>query len=751
MSKVTLVKSVVNDSLYGILVSNGDSVSAVAVDPSADQWTQWVNESVKSLEQISSSLGSTVYCEASKPATDNHLSSLEKNVDRSTFLAVKSLISEESLEYSGSHDGTSRRYVSMQFKSTDFPVSPSSLPINHFSPEARRAVLRYKVATKVSDNTKARLEYEVKKVRALWDPKLGPSGGYRCPPGTEFGGYITDRFGRGCTTGALRRVGAALGRAGRGIERIGEDRQLRRLARVERRTLRKKPGPSRAQRASMALERGARRLVGDWQPGDGGRTSRRNIPGRAPTSRTTVVRPAPRPKRVIVPQAGRPSRTQGARPRPKPIVQRASQARTRRERFALALERWADRILRGPNRQGTSTVPPRRPPAGGAAPSPRAKKRNVSQARRPAPNLRRPQPKRQNGVSIDSTKLTPSQKTKLRSRAVLEFQDVDSRWRRRLQLGPNDRVDPRDIADYIKKRQDAKRSEGYLGMLRADANDWDVLREFRKTGDVDLLNRVGPTRRKKMVDESGISGTGTKRPAPKPAVKKPAAKKPATKKPAPKKKPAAKKAPSKRTPAKKAPAKKPAAKKAPAKKTAPKKATPAKKAPAKKPVAKKAPAKKAPAKATPAKKAPAKKPAVKPTPAKKAPSQVTPKAKPGKKKTTTVAKAQPKKPTVKPKANMRSLRTTDDYAKAKKDQDTINRIQSDLVDKIVKQRNVDALRRQQEIIDQEVQRLNTVFRGDKTSDKNRAVALAGLDALKKRKQKVTQGLDMIAKADKERG
>lgn len=729
MSKITLVKSLSDDSVYGVLVNVGNHVAAVSTSNSGSAWASWVNDSKKSLDAVVNSLGSTLYCDQSVPATDNTFSKLESQLDHESVIAIKSLASTPSIQYVGSDDGFSRRYISLEFKSSNFPSSPSSLPINRFNRENRRNALRYKVVSKVSDNNKAQVEYQSKKARALWDPNLGPSGGYRCPPGTEFGGYITDRFGRGCATGALRRVGAAMGRAGRGIERIGEDRQLRRLARVERRTLRKKPGPSRAQRASMALERGARRLVGDWQPGDGGRASRRNVPGRAPTSRTTYVRPAPRPKRVIVPQAGRPTRTPGSAPRPKPVAQRAMQKRTSwRERFALALERWANRILRGPNRQG-GNVPPQTPPRGGNAPSPRATRRNVSKARRPVPNLRRPQPKRQTGTRIDPTKLNPSQKTALRSRGVIEFRDVDARWRRRLQLGPNDRVDPRDIADYIKKRQDAKRSEGYLGMLRADANDWDVLREFRKTGDIELLNRVGPTRRKKMIDESGISGAKSKRPTPtKPAVKKPTPKK----------------TPNKRVAKKKAPAKKaPAKKKAPTKKAPAKKATPAKKAPAKKAT----PAKKAPAKkATPAKKAPSK-----PTPGKKAPTKVTPKVKPGKKKTTTVAKAQPKKPTVKPKANMRTLRTSDDYKNAKNDQEKLSRILGDLVDKMVTAKKAPALRRQQEVIDREIQKLNTIFRGDKTSEKNRAVALAGLDALKKRRQRVDRGLDMIAKMDKERG
>ena len=715
MSKFTLIKSIYDDSIYGVLVASGEKVLAVSVAEHSKDWSEWANTSSKSVQEIRSSLGSTYYCDQTKPTTENYLSFLENQVDASSFASIKSLISPSGISYDGSNDGVSRRYVSVSFKSDAYPASPSSLPIDRFSPADRRNALRYKVVSKVSDNSKAQMEFQVKRVRALWDPKLGPSGGYRCPPGTEFGGYITDRFGRGCATGALRRVGASLGRAGRGIERMGENRQLRRLARVERRTLRKKPGPSRAQRASMALERGARRLVGDWQPGDGGRASRRNVPGRAPTSRVVTTQRAPRPRRVIVPQAGRPVRPQGSAPRPKPVAQRAMRKkRSWRERFALALERWANRILQGRTTPSQQNQPPRRPPVRPpSSPSPRAKKRNLSQVRRPVPNLRRPQAKRVNGPTIKPNELDPTQKTKLRTRGVIEFRDVDARWRKRLGLGPNDRVDPRDIADYIKARQDAKRSEAYLGALRADANDWDVLREFRKTGDLELLNKVGPKRRAKMVDDAGLSGAPSKRPAPKtPAAKKPAAKK----------------APSKRTAKKK-----PAAKKAPAKKT------PAKKAPDKKAPAKKAPAKKAPAKKAPAKKAPAK----------KAPSQAKPKTKPGKKKTSTVATAKPKTTTTKPKANMRTLRAGDDYKKAKNDQDKIGRVLNDLVGRLEKSKNAQGLRRQQEIINNEVQRLNTIFRAERTSEKNRAVALAGLDALKRRKQVVDRAIDRIAQAEKQ--
>lgn len=193
-----------------------------------------------------------------------------------------------------------------------------------------------------------------KGVRAIFDPDLGPSGGYRCPEGSQFGGYITDRFGRGCGGGIVRRVGRAFGKLGRGLENIADRRDRSRL----RRAVNRRDKPNRVARAANALERGAQRLIGeykpeDYKPGDGGRRNRRNLPG-GPSLRRSAVPRKPKRERKLPKDGDKKPRTQGATPKKRPIVERA----------AVGLERAAQGVLgedRKKRTQGAKPAKPKKP------------------------------------------------------------------------------------------------------------------------------------------------------------------------------------------------------------------------------------------------------------------------------------------------------------------------------------------------------------------------------------------------------
>lgn len=210
------------------------------------------------------------------------------------------------------------------------------------TPPRRQLIIEQKALAYRVNESRPNLQLQTKGVRAVWDPNIGPGGGWRCPEGLRYGGQITDRFGRGCGGGLLRRVGGALMRAGAQLDDFGRVRQARRLERAANRRV---PGRIQrgAERVAQAQERMARALVGDWQPGDGGRRTRRNLPG-GPTTRTSRVSRAPSKRRVVSPQAQRTLRTQGSTPA----------RRNLRERVALAQERAARALL------GETPVPSRR-------------------------------------------------------------------------------------------------------------------------------------------------------------------------------------------------------------------------------------------------------------------------------------------------------------------------------------------------------------------------------------------------------
>ena len=210
-----------------------------------------------------------------------------------------------------------------------------TLPANSRQFVIEQKALAYRVH---EDNPSVHLQ--TKGARAIWDPNIGPSGGWRCPEGSRFGGYITDRFGRGCGGGLIRRVGRALFQGGRNLDDLSIERgALRRNRRAARRAM---PGveniPGRAQermrQISRELTTEGEDIAPDWMPGDGGRRTRRNLQG-GPRRRIPRAQRAARRQRVLAEGVSEPSRRRGSTPKKRPL----------RERMAIAQEKLARQVL----------------------------------------------------------------------------------------------------------------------------------------------------------------------------------------------------------------------------------------------------------------------------------------------------------------------------------------------------------------------------------------------------------------------
>ena len=105
---------------------------------------------------------------------------------------------------------------------------------------------------------KSSIAYEVKRTRAVWDdalaiPGTDRRGGWRCPPGTRYGGQITDRFGRNCGWGVSRRLANEISDLGERLENVGERRRERRVARRNERVARRLVEGGRIERAARAV------------------------------------------------------------------------------------------------------------------------------------------------------------------------------------------------------------------------------------------------------------------------------------------------------------------------------------------------------------------------------------------------------------------------------------------------------------------------------------------------------------------
>ena len=208
-------------------------------------------------------------------------------------------------------------------------------------------LFNYKAQRFQSELNKTTFAYEVKRVRALWDPTLSipgtnRRGGWRCPVGTRYGGQITDRFGRNCGWGVARRIANAITNIGERLESVDDRRRGRRVDRRNRRMM------GRLQRNADAgrAERGLRGVADVLDGGEGSsnvpRTPRGrdvilddvDVPERSPEVLDDVDAPEPSP--VVLDDGGRPLDGRAARRAER--KRRRQERRERREREARERE-----------------------------------------------------------------------------------------------------------------------------------------------------------------------------------------------------------------------------------------------------------------------------------------------------------------------------------------------------------------------------------------------------------------------------
>ena len=150
-------------------------------------------------------------------------------------------------------------------------LSISEVLLSEFSNEEFRNVLSFKASSFISDQTQSSFNFEIKGVRAIWDPSLSipgtnRRGGFRCPVGTRYGGQITDRFGRSCGWGVARRIANQIADIGERLEQRDDDKRKRRLDRRNARMMRRLGGVPETGRIEGGLRGIADRLEGGAKP-----------------------------------------------------------------------------------------------------------------------------------------------------------------------------------------------------------------------------------------------------------------------------------------------------------------------------------------------------------------------------------------------------------------------------------------------------------------------------------------------------
>lgn len=121
-----------------------------------------------------------------------------------------------------------------------------------------REISAYRAKSFISERDTSSIAYEVKRTRAVFDDSLAipgtdRRGGWRCPPGTRYGGQITDRFGRNCGWGVSRRLANEISDLGERLENIGDRRRGRRVNRRNERVVRRMQEGGRLERAARGI------------------------------------------------------------------------------------------------------------------------------------------------------------------------------------------------------------------------------------------------------------------------------------------------------------------------------------------------------------------------------------------------------------------------------------------------------------------------------------------------------------------
>jgi hypothetical protein len=186
-----------------------------------------------------------------------------------------------------------------EFANTDVPslksMDFSAIKISDLGVSNTKDLVNFKARSFLYDQTKTTFNYEVKRVRAIWDPSLsipgtGRRGGWRCPVGTRYGGQITDRFGRNCGWGVARRIANAITNIGERLESVDDRRRGRRAEQRNQRVMRRLQRDARG----GAAERGLR-AVADVLDGE----DTASPTPEAPAARTPKAPAKPRGRRRV--------------------------------------------------------------------------------------------------------------------------------------------------------------------------------------------------------------------------------------------------------------------------------------------------------------------------------------------------------------------------------------------------------------------------------------------------------------------
>jgi hypothetical protein len=245
---------------YGVVVLLAGGTEFYPIAESATTWASWMKDEYAARtitkQQLSATLDNSMDVEG--PVVANRSNKVK--IDE---LIAKAKKTQEVEPIESEKEEKSAQLVPV--------ISLMDARLDYLENSEWRNAVEFKAKSFIADVNKSTFSYEVKRTRAVFDdslaiPGTNRRGGWRCPPGTRYGGQITDRFGRNCGWGVSRRLANEIADLGERLEDAGDKRRVGRVARRNERVARRLAQGGR-------LERAARR-VGDVldatnRPGDG--------------------------------------------------------------------------------------------------------------------------------------------------------------------------------------------------------------------------------------------------------------------------------------------------------------------------------------------------------------------------------------------------------------------------------------------------------------------------------------------------
>lgn len=277
MEQALVISDSSSSDIYAIATEKDGSIRIFGSSDSAKEWAEWANARVQGrgkLTDLLKFLDVSFTVDGPKPLTRPVRAQIAQSMQKFGEEPQKEILVGRS-ENEKSAFSTVLAFLP--------PVANPDIPLSRaLSASAKKSLLDYKGLAFRNEQMLMSMGFDIKKANAVFDPNLGPSGGYRCPAATRYGGQITDRYGRNCGRGIARRLANALTETGGRLEGSLDGRRERRVARrdarMTRRLARDLPGVGR-RRSGMAraMARGENVTTPQGTP----RRERRGLPERA--------------------------------------------------------------------------------------------------------------------------------------------------------------------------------------------------------------------------------------------------------------------------------------------------------------------------------------------------------------------------------------------------------------------------------------------------------------------------------------